>query len=230
MADKYKISIIMPVLNEASTINKTVGSIAESHYSGEFEIIIVDGSSHGDTLNAVEEKDVKKVISKKGRSSQMNKGASLASGEILLFLHADTELPEGALSVISSVVEKDGFVGGAFDLAIRSDKFIFRVIEKAASLRTRITRIPYGDQAIFMRKDYFNAMGGFKEIPLMEDVEFMTRVKKSGNKIHIIPEKVRTSPRRWEKEGIIYCTFRNWLLIVLYTLGFPPEKLVKLYK
>ncbi|MGD0283471.1 MAG: glycosyl transferase family 2, partial [Dissulfurispiraceae bacterium] len=91
-------------------------------------------------------------------------------------------------------------------------------------------RIPYGDQAIFIWKEYFHAAGGFREIPIMEDVELMRRIKKTGDKIYIIPEKVKTSPRRWEKEGIVYCTLRNWTLITLYFAGMPPEKLVKFYK
>jgi hypothetical protein len=96
-------------------------------------------------------------------------------------------------------------------------------------IRTRITGIPYGDQAIFIKKDFFAGMNGYQEIPIMEDVELMRRIKKSGYKICIIPQRVSTSPRRWEKEGIIYCTLRNWALISLYLSGFKPEKLAKFY-
>jgi hypothetical protein len=99
-----------------------------------------------------------------------------------------------------------------------------------ASLRSRITRIPFGDQAIFIRKAYFQKLGGFKDIPLMEDLEIMQRIKKKGDKICIIRCKVLTSPRRWEKEGILRCTLRNWLLQVLYFFGVPPYKLAKWYK
>ncbi len=160
----------------------------------------------------------------------MNKGASLARGDILLFLHADTRLPKSALQNISSVMEKKDIVGGAFDLSIQSDRPIFRIIEKAASVRSRITRIPYGDQAPFIRKDYFHAVGGFKEMPLMEDVEFMRRLKKAGDKICIVSEKVKTSPRRWETEGILYCTLRNWTIRSLYSLGVSPTKLMRFYR
>ncbi|HXW69333.1 MAG TPA: TIGR04283 family arsenosugar biosynthesis glycosyltransferase [Dissulfurispiraceae bacterium] len=226
----YRISIIIPVLHEETIINRAISAIFDLPYDGEVEVIVVDGSPEGDTLSAIENRQVLKVSSKKGRAHQMNKGAANACGDILIFLHADTELPKNALNTISSVMRTGGFVGGAFDLGIQSGRNIFRLIEIAASLRSRYTGIPYGDQAIFMRKEYFHSIGDFKEIPLMEDVELMRRVKKTGDKIYIISEKVRTSPRRWEKEGVIYCTFRNWILITLYSLGMPAEKLLKFYK
>ncbi|MCK5255532.1 MAG: glycosyl transferase family 2, partial [Deltaproteobacteria bacterium] len=95
---------------------------------------------------------------------------------------------------------------------------------------SRFTRIPYGDQIIFLRKDYFNKIGGYKEIPLMEDVELMQRIKRQGDKICILTDKVVTSPRRWEKEGIIFCTLRNWIILTLYMIGISPSKLAKYYK
>lgn len=230
MGHGYKISIIIPVLNEASIINRTIGDILNVPYDGKIEVIVVDGSPYGETLNAIEKNGIKKIISQKGRPYQMNEGALNAHGEILLFLHADTELPADALKTISSIMGRGEFVGGAFDLGIESDKPVFRLIEMAASLRSRVTRIPYGDQAIFVRKEYFHASGGFREIPLMEDVEFMRRIKKAGDKIYIVPKKVKTSSRRWEKEGIFCCTLRNWLLITLYSAGVSPEKLAAFYK
>ena len=227
---KHKISIIIPVLNEASIINRTIGSVLSLPYDGEIEVLVVDGSPYGETLGSISEKNVLKVLGKRGRSHQMNEGSLNAHGEILLFLHADTELPQNALNTISSVMGKGDIVAGAFDLGINSNRPVFRLVELGASLRSRLTKTPYGDQAIFIWKDYFHAKGGFKEMPLMEDVELMRRIKKAGDKIHIIPEKVRTSPRRWEKEGIVFCTLRNWALITLYSFGVPPEKLVKFYR
>jgi len=223
------ISVILPVWKEASIINHTIGNILSSECRGDVEIIVVDGSAEGETIHAVQDREVRKVVSEKGRSRQMNTGASLACGEILFFLHADTLLPKNALRAISSLMQGRELVGGAFDLGIDSPRSVFRLIETAASLRSRITRIPYGDQGIFIRKDYFHAIGGFKEIPLMEDVDLMRRIKKAGDKICILPLKVKTSPRRWEKEGIVRCTLRNWALITLYCLGFSPEKLAKHY-
>lgn len=227
---RNRISIIIPVLNEASIINQTIDHIFSLPSGEEFEVIVVDGNPHGETINAIRRKEVKKIVAEKGRPKQMNSGAFHAEGKILLFLHADTILPGDTLDSISSVMEKGNLVGGAFDLGIQSDRPIFRVIANAASFRSRITRIPYGDQGIFIRKDYFYKLGGFKEMPLMEDVELMRRIKRAGDKICILPSRVRTSPRRWEREGILYCTLRNWTLITLYFLGIPPEKLAKFYK
>jgi rSAM/selenodomain-associated transferase 2 len=160
----------------------------------------------------------------------MNVGASAAKGEILIFLHADTELPMHALKKVQSFTERREYVGGAFDLGIKSDKFIFRMIGTLSSLRSRLNRIPFGDQAIFIRSEYFNQIGGYKEIPLMEDVELMRRIKKSKKKIWIFYDRVMTSPRRWEEEGVIYCTLRNWVIQTLYFLGVSPYKLANFYK
>ena len=227
---KRSISIIVPVLNEASIIQQTVDRIYGLRHEGELEVIVVDGSSHGETAMAISNRNVKKMSSGRGRSRQMNKGASAATGGILLFLHGDTLLPDDALQSICSVIEREKVVGGAFDLGISSDRPVFRLIEKTASLRSRITRAPYGDQAIFMRKDFFDEIGGFKDIPLMEDVELMRRVRKRGGKIRIVRSRVKTSPRRWEEEGVVRCTLRNWILITLYSLGLPPEKLTRFYR
>ncbi len=224
------ISIIIPVLHEEAIIDRAIDKIFDLPYDGEVEVIVVDGSPLGETLSAIQKNEVLKILSEKGRAHQMNQGAVKARGDILLFLHADTELPQNALDAISSVMRTGHFVGGAFDLGIKSDRPIFRLIEMAASLRSRRTGTPYGDQAIFISKEYFDSIGSFKEIPLMEDVELLRRIKKTGDKIYIIPEKVSTSPRRWEKEGVVCCTLRNWALISLYSIGVPPEKLLKFYK
>jgi rSAM/selenodomain-associated transferase 2 len=226
----YTFSIIVPVWNEVSTINETINHISTLSYEGDVEVIVVDAGPHGETLRAIQSDRARKIISEKGRSVQMNTGVTHAGGDILLFLHADTRLPHRALQSISLTMSEKDIVAGAFDLGIQSHRPVFRVIEHAASIRSRITRIPYGDQAIFVRREYFESMGGFKEIPLMEDVEFMRRIKRAGHRIYIIPERVKTSPRRWEKEGVLFCTLRNWTLISLYLLGIPPEKLIKFYR
>ena len=225
----YSFSIILPVLNESSIINQTIEHVYRLGYGFYLEVIVVDGDTEGGTVYRIKDERVIKIISPKGRGRQMNKGASVATGEILLFLHTDTELPENAFRTISAVIDKKQYVGGAFDLGIKSGRLIFRLIEKLVYIRTRLTGIPYGDQAIFIKKDFFAGMKGYQEIPIMEDVELMRRIKKSGYKICIIPQRVSTSPRRWEKEGIIYCTLRNWALISLYLSGFKPEKLAKFY-
>ena len=160
----------------------------------------------------------------------MNAGAAIARGEILIFLHADTELPHDGLNRISQVLEHDKNVGGAFDLGIKSQKLSLKIIAFGANLRTHFTRIPYGDQVIFLHKDYFKKIGTYKDIPIMEDVEFMYRIKRSGGKISLLPCRVSTSPRRWEREGVIYCTLRNWVLASLFFMGIAPEKFKKYFK
>ena len=225
----YSFSVIIPVLNESPIINHTIEHVYQRGSGFDPEVIVVDGDSRGDTLAAIKNKDVIKIISPKGRGKQMNRGASVAQGDILLFLHTDTELPKDAFEAISSAMNKLQLVGGAFDLGIKSDRSVFRLVEELVYMRTRLTKVPYGDQAIFMKKEIFDKVSGFKEIPVMEDVEFMRRVKRSGYKICIIPQMVKTSPRRWEKEGVLYCTVRNWALITLYSLGVNPEKLVRFY-
>jgi rSAM/selenodomain-associated transferase 2 len=198
--------------------------------SGGAEIIIVDGDPAGRTIEAARNMGVNTAISEKGRGKQMNLGAALAAGEILIFLHADTLLPADALELIETAMEDGSCVAGAFDLAVDSERPAFRLIEKAASIRSRLTRIPYGDQAIFVRKRDFQDLGGFRDIPIMEDVEIMQRIKKRKGKICILRKAVRTSPRRWEKEGIVYTTLRNWLILFLYLSGVRPEKLIRFYR
>ena len=223
-------SIIIPVFNESRIINTTIVQLAELTFGGRFEIIVVDGNPAGNTISVIDHYGIKKIIGSKGRGSQMNTGAVTAAGDVLLFLHADTLLCYDALDQIMLAFQQHDIVGGAFDLEITSPNKLFRLIERAASIRSRLTRIPYGDQAIFVRKRFFDQIGGFKDIPIMEDVELMQRVKRSGNKIKFIPRKARTAARRWEKEGVIRCTLRNWMLIALYLFGVPPEKLKTWYR
>jgi rSAM/selenodomain-associated transferase 2 len=225
-----KFSIIVPVFQEGENINNLIVHLRHLGPEKEREIIVVDGAPEKDTLPVIRDDRVVKISSEKGRAKQMNAGASVAKGEILIFLHADTELPQKALKRINAFINAKEYVGGAFDLGIKSDKLIYKVIAFLASLRSRLNRIPYGDQAIFIRKEYFDQIGGYKEIPLMEDVELMRRVKRSGKKIKIFPDRTMTSQRRWEKEGVIYCTLRNYSLQLLYFLGVSPHRLVKLYK
>jgi rSAM/selenodomain-associated transferase 2 len=224
------LSIIIPVLNESAGINDLVAHLRAADSEGKAEIIVVDGDPDGGTVDTIDDLSVAKVKSSRGRGKQMNEGAKIAKGKLLLFLHADTELPPEAFSLIATAMGKGKFVGGAFDLAIKSVKLPFRLIELMASLRSRATRIPFGDQAIFIGSAYFRTIGGFPEIPLMEDVELMRRIKKEKNRICIVRQKVMTSARRWEKEGILRCTLRNWLLQILYYSGVSPFKLARWYR
>ncbi|MHC4203554.1 MAG: TIGR04283 family arsenosugar biosynthesis glycosyltransferase [Planctomycetota bacterium] len=226
---KHKFSIIVPVLNEQGHINSFINKIKEQGFDGFFEVIIVDGDSDGRTINAVRDTCIICLTSPKGRGRQMNAGAAVARGEILIFLHADTTLPDNGLGKINQALQNNDYVGGAFDLQIDSDRLFLRYISVRASLRSRFNRIPYGDQAIFVRKKYFDHIGGFKDIPLMEDVDLMRRIKKDRKNIIILPDKVITSARRWESDGALYTTIRNQILVGLFYLGVSPHKLAKHY-
>ncbi len=228
--DHPKFSIIVPVLHEAKRINDLIGHLRQLDPEKSSEIIVVDGAPEKDTLQAIHDDKVIRISSGKGRAKQMNAGAFAAKADILIFLHADTELPLSALKRMNEFISRNDYVAGAFDLGIKSDKRLYRAIAFLGSLRSRLNRIPYGDQAIFIRRDYFNEIGGYKDIPGMEDVELMRRIKRSGKKIFIFRDRVMTSPRRWEEEGVIYCILRNWTLQILYFLGVSPHKLVNFYK
>jgi len=230
VSDRVFISIILPVLHEAGTINTVIAHLRGLQQNSPLEIIVVDGDPAGGTLQAIQDEGSVRVLAEPGRARQMNCGASQAHGEVLLFLHADTLLPQQGLTRIAVALTDTRIVAGAFDLGFDTKRNIFRVTEKYAALRTRLTRIPFGDQAIFVRKTYFNEIGGYAEIPLMEDIELMAHIKKRGGRISIIPLRVLTSPRRYEQEGLLYCTFRNWALQLCYLAGVSPEKLVKWYR
>jgi len=193
------------------------------------EIIVVDGDPEKSTLQSIKDPDIIKIVSPAGRGVQMNHGARAATADLLLFLHADTVLPENALKAILGISRDKGVAAGAFDLAIGDAHPAFRIIEKVATLRSRITRIPFGDQAVFFKSECFWTLGGYKPIALMEDVDIMRRLKKKGYKIRFIADSVITSARRWKKEGLVYTTLRNWMLQLLFYFGVSPEKLKMYY-
>jgi len=225
-----RISLIIPVFCEQAVINKTIEAVRRLRGGDTAEIIVVDGQAEVETLAAIGDATVRKLSSEKGRGRQLNRGAAVAAGDVLLFLHADTVLPPAAFERIAEAMGDEGCAGGAFDLHIDSPGAGFRVIETVANLRSRLTRIPYGDQAIFIRASCFRTLGGFKEIPIMEDVDLMRRIKRKRGRIVIFRESVITSARRWEKEGLVFCTLRNWFLITLYLCGVKPERLARFYR
>jgi rSAM/selenodomain-associated transferase 2 len=224
------VSVIIPVYREEAVINGAVAAVRLLPGGGGAEIIVVDGEAGGPTLAAIGDPAVKKVLSEKGRGRQLSRGAEAATGDVLLFLHADTRLPACAFERIAEAMADQGCAGGAFDLAIDSPRRAFRLIETMANFRSRLTRVPYGDQAIFIRASHFRVLGGFREIPIMEDVEIMARIRRRGWRIVIASEPVLTSARRWEKEGVLFGTLRNWWLMGLYLCGVPAEQLTRYYR
>ena len=217
------------MFQEEDRINATIRSLREIKKNHPLEIIVVDAKSSGSTVGAIDDPAVIRLTSEKGRAWQMNKGAAAASGDILLFLHADTTLPENGFAKITEVMESGQYVAGAFNFATESKNLFLKHIYYTSYLRSKISRIPYGDQAIFIRRDYFQKIDGFPEIPIMEDVALMKKIKKNRDKIHILKDKVKTSTRRYEEEGFIYGWLRNHRVRILYFLGVPPERLLKYY-
>ena len=177
------ISIIIPVLNETKNISEIIQHIRELDADGAAEIIVVDGDPKGSTVTTIKDEGVRTALSEKGRALQMNRGAALATGDVLLFLHADTLLPSNAFGLIKAAMNDKGFVGGAFDLGFNTRRKIFRITEAYVFLRTRLTMRPFGDQAIFIRHHHFAQLGGYRDIPVMEDVELMKRIRKRGDRI-----------------------------------------------
>lgn len=229
MPTQWTFSIVIPVLHESKIINTLLDSLKQFQNDESVEIIVVDGSPTQDTLRVISDKNVRKYSCPQGRGRQMNEGAAHATGEILVFLHADTFLPPNAFSLIKKTLDHERYVGGAFTLGIQSQNSLLKIIASLSTLRSRLTRAPYGDQVIFLRKTFFDALGGYRDIPLMEDVELMRRVRKNHGEIFILSTPVITSDRRWTQEGLLYATVRDLIIIFLYWCNFPAEKLARFY-
>lgn len=225
------LSIIVPVFREGGKINELIGHLLQLERGSSAEFILVDGDA-GSTLREIHpgyHSLLRWVLAPMGRGRQMNRGAEIALADRLLFLHADSRLPQDGIVKILEALGPGDIVGGAFGLEIESENPHLRMLARIATLRSRWTRIPYGDQALFFSRNGFQALGWYPDWPLMEDVEIMRRMKSRGWPIVLLREKVKTSPRRWEKEGIAYCTLRNWTLYLLYRIGISPWKLVRWY-
>ena len=219
------ISIIIPALNESANICRTLSPLAGVD---NLEVIVVDGGSRDNTVELAGSNGAKVIQSAPGKAIQMNAGARAARGELLVFLHADTLLPADFNYQILSALNQNGVAAGAFRLAIDSTGAGIRFIEATTYLRSRYLQLPYGDQALFMRKAVFEEIGGFPEMPIMEDFILVRRLKRKG-KIVIVPEPVITSPRRWLHLGIIRTSLINHLIVMAYYLGISPDRLNRWY-
>ena len=227
---EYRLSVVIPVIDEREQINDCLERLAEQRFDGRYQTIVVDGDPLGSTIRVVRDDRVTCLTSEPGRGRQMNAGAAAAAGDILLFLHVDTHLPPGALARIDSTMKTNGYVGGAFELGIDSERLFLKYIAGRANRRSHRERIPYGDQAIFLSRTYFYAIGGFREIPIMEDLDLMIRIRRDGGPIHILDQRVMTSARRWEAEGALCTTARNKIIRMLFHLGVRPEVLARFYR
>jgi uncharacterized protein len=227
-----KISIIIPALNEAATITKILTNL---HSRPNVEIILVDGGSIDDTVKISQALGVRVLDSPKGRAHQMNVGAKAATGEILLFLHADTVLPLGFEQMVRSTLQpplgeyKTPPVAGAFTLQIDHSMPSLRWIERLVAWRSKWRQMPYGDQAIFLTAETFRQVGGFVEMPIMEDFELIKRLQPLG-RIEILAASVLTSARRWLQRGVWQTTLINQAIIIGYSIGISPTRLATWYR
>ena len=220
-----KISVIIPTLNEALVLEKTIAEISRH---SPHEIIIADGGSDDDTLAIAEKFGLPIVTSPPGRALQMNAGAQSATGEILFFLHADSRVDENSYQKMASVMEKENKVGGAFSLAIESEKPSLKMISLFGTLRAKHLNLVFGDQAIFVRTGVFHEIGGFPLLHICEDLDFYRQLMAKGPTV-ILEEKTFTSARRWYTEGIFFTSLRNSVITTLFLLGFSPRILSKWY-
>jgi len=222
-----RFSIIMPVLNEEAALERQLCRLALVCAPYDCELLIVDGGSADQTV-AIAQRFGRVIHSPRGRAVQMNNGAAVAAGDIYLFLHADTMLPDEAFIAIERTCAAPGVVGGAFRLCFNCHKLAYRLVSFAANLRSRWRGIFTGDQAYFVRAGSFKAIGGFPDIALMEDLEIIARLCKIG-KMVLLPHYVTTSARRHEKIGLARSVLFMWYLRTLYTFGVSPERLQRRY-
>jgi len=222
-----RISIIIPVLNEAPGIVQTLAALRPFRQAGH-EVILIDGGSCDDTILLSEPYADKIIQAPRGRSAQMNAGATLAGGEIFLFLHGDTFLPKGADRLIIEGMTGKGMKWGRFDVTLSGVHPLLRLIEFLMNWRSRLFQIATGDQAIFVRRDLFEAIGGFPELDLMEDIALSRILKKHGRPL-CLRQRVATSSRRWEEKGLLRTVFLMWFLRLAFFFKADPKRLVKLY-
>jgi len=223
-----RISIIIPVLNEADGIVEILSSLhplrARSH-----EVIVVDGGSEDATVTLARPFSDRVVIGPRGRSRQMNAGAQAATGEIFLFLHADTFLPQDGDRLILDGLRQHDRSWGRFDVRLSGTQLLFRIVECLMNWRSRLTGIATGDQAMFVKRSLFEAVGGFPDIDLMEDITLSRILKRFGPPL-CLRERVMTSSRRWERNGILRTVFLMWRLRMYYVLGSNSQHLARWYE
>lgn len=221
-----RISVIVPMLNEAAQLKATCKPLLQRPG---IEVIGVDGGSRDETVAIAQSLGIRTLASAPGRATQMNQGAAIATGQILLFLHADTQLPEDFDQWVRQTLAQPGVVAGAFELKIAGTLPGLRWVEWGVKWRSRLLQMPYGDQALFLTAEQFRAMGGFPEQPFMEDFELVRRLRTRG-RIAIAPVPVLTSGRRWETLGVLRTTLLNQAIILAYRVGVPCDRLLLWYR
>jgi len=226
LAASSSLAIVVPVFNEGQALRQSLQKFMDL---GADELVFVDGGSSDDTLAVLSQANVLCLTSELGRAVQMNAGSKVSTSDIIVFIHADTALVRSDLLAMKIALARLDVVGGRFDVRLSGKHPAFRVIEWMINARSRWSKISTGDQCQFVRRDVFEAMGGFAELPLLEDVEFSKRLKRLG-RMACLRDKVVTSSRRWEMHGIVPTVWLMWKIRLLYWLGVAPEKLAQMYR
>lgn len=220
------ISVVIPVMNESAYLAQTLATV---YAAADVEVIVVDGGSRDDTVQIAKAFGAAVIHSQLGRAVQMNAGAAIATAPNLLFLHADTCLPIGYDSLIYQTLAQPGVAAGAFNLAIAGAQIGLRLVEWGVKWRSHLFHMPYGDQGIFLKAEIFHQLGGFPNLPIMEDFVLVKQLNKLG-KVAIVAAKVSTSNRRWKTLGICKTTLINQMMILGYFVGIPSNTLARWYR
>jgi len=219
-----RVSVIIPALNEAAGIARTLQSVRAD---GPHEMIVVDGGSTDATREQAASADL--VLSgPRGRAVQMNLGAAHATGDALLFLHADCEPETGWLTALRRTLSRRGVIAGCFQMRVAERGPLYRLIDACATARVRLTGIVYGDQGLFLRRETFDGLGGFPTLRLMEDVYLSLRLRRLG-RVAVAPAQLLVAPRRWQRQGLLRQSLRNWTLTALAAAGVHPDRLASFY-
>lgn len=222
-----RFSIIMPVLNEEAILASQLARLTRQCTHQDYELLVVDGGSSDNTAEIAQQYG-RVIIAPRGRARQMNAGAAAASGEVLLFLHADTELPDHAFLAIEQALASPAVVAGAFRLCFNCERPLYKLVAFMTNLRSQTFTVFTGDQAYFIRTASFQAIEGYPDQPLMEDLEIIARLRKIG-KLVLLPHYVKTSARRHEKIGLLRSVTFMWYLRTLYKFGVSPGRLHNMY-
>jgi rSAM/selenodomain-associated transferase 2 len=224
LEEAVSVSVIIPTWNEEAYLGETLRQLRGQ---GPHEIIVADGGSTDATCHVARAAD-RLLQGPRGRAAQMNHGASHAGGDVLLFLHADCTLEAGALAAAEEALRGRGVAAGCFRMAVTAAAPVYRLIDACATARVRLTGLVYGDQGLFVRRDLFKRVGGFPPLRLMEDV-YLSRALRRLGRVVVAPRRIFVSPRRWQRQGVLRQTLRNWALTALAAAGVHPDRLAAFY-
>jgi rSAM/selenodomain-associated transferase 2 len=226
LVDLNRLSIIVPTLNEESAVGRTLAALRIG--APDAEIVVVDGGSRDASVACARTLADLVLDAPRGRARQMNAGARAAQGNVLAFVHADTLVPPSFAHDVGSALSDPMVVGGRFDLELDDPAFVYRLIGALISARSRLTRMGTGDQALFVRREVFERLGGYRDIEICEDLDFARRLKRAG-RVACVRNRVVTSARRWQQHGVVRTVLTMWAIRVAFLCGVPPARLKRHY-